>query len=88
MGGEKKKKEKEKKRKPIIRRHLLKGKRTGRDGCSWRIQYQPPDDDRAYILDQAYDLLRDALIALNSKQKSAEYSTHVVKIIDYPDVTG
>ena len=88
MGGAKKKKEKEKKRKPIIRRHLLKGKRTGREGHSWRIQYQPPDDDRAYILDKAYDLARDALIALNTKQKSTKYKGYNVMIIDFPDSAG
>ena len=88
MGGAKKKKEKEKKRKPIIRRHLLKGKRTGREGCYWRIQYQPPGDDRAYILDEAYGLARDALIALNIKQKSTEYKRRNVMIIDYPDSAG
>ena len=88
MGGAKKKKEKEKKRKPIIRRHLLKGIKTGREGCSWRIQYQPPDDDRAYILDQAYDKSRDALIALNTKQKSTKYKGHIVMIIDFPDSAG
>ena len=87
MGGAKKK-EKEKKRKPIIRRHWLKGKKTGSEGCSWRIQHQPPDDDRAYILDKAYGLLRDALIALNTKQKSTEYKGYNVMIIDYPDSAG
>ena len=85
---EKKKKEKEKKKNPIIRRHWLKGKKTGRPGCSWRIQHKPPNDSRAYILDKGYDLLRSALIALNTYKKSVEYSTHKVSIIDYPNVAG
>ena len=88
MGGAKKKKEKEKKRKPIIRRHLLKGKRTGRGGCSWRIQHQPPDDDRKYILDKPYDLLRHALIALNAAQKSPKYKGHDVSLTDFPNAAG
>ena len=88
MGGAKKKKEKEKKRKPIIRRHLLKGIKTGQPGCSWRIQHKPPNDSREYILDKGYVFLRSALIALNSYQKSVEYSTHELEIIDYPNVIG
>ena len=88
MEGAEKKKEKEKKKNPIIRRHWLKGKKTGRPGCSWRIQHKPPDDSREYILDKGYVLLRDALIALNAYQKSVTYSTHEVKIIDYPHGCG
>ena len=80
--------EKEKKRKPIIRRHLLKGKRTGEPGCSWRIVHKPPNDSREHILDKGYAFLRSALIALNSYQKSVEYSTQKVWIIDYPNVIG
>ena len=88
MGGAEKKKEKEKKRKPIIRRHLLKGKKTGQPSCSWRIQHKPPNDSREYILDKGYDLSRSALIALNMYQKSVECSTHKVWISDYPNVAG
>ena len=60
------------------------------EGCSFRIAVANDNDphDRGYLLDRAYDTLRDALIFIASHKTDERFANRRLYVIDAPDCSG